>query len=129
MGESPNRRTFTRVHVKLEAELQSGGKVLIKGTLGDISLNGVYLNCKGILAVNTNCDVSVLLDGGLGTVSIQAKGTIRRVEESGMAIQFTEIIGEDSFDHLRNLILLNSREQAKQVEQEYHGHVGLESTD
>ena len=34
MDESKNRREFTRVSVKLEAELQSGGKVLIKGTLG-----------------------------------------------------------------------------------------------
>ena len=129
MTDVNNLREFTRVHVKLEAELQVGGKVLIKGRLGDISVNGVYLCCKGILPVNTNCDVLVILDGGLGAVSIRAKGTIRRVEEAGMAIQFTEILGEESFDHLRTLILLNSREQVKQVEQEYHGHVGLESID
>ena len=31
MDELENRREFTRVQVKLEAELQAGGKALIKG--------------------------------------------------------------------------------------------------
>ena len=44
--------------------------------------------------------------------------------EGGFAIQFTEIIGLDSLEHLRNIIMFNTHDP-HQVEEEFHGHLGL----
>ena len=125
MCESDNRREFTRVQVKLEAELQAGGKALIKGHLGDISMNGMYLECAGRLPLNSQCRVMLILDGGLDALCIQVRGVVIRVDDLGMAVHFTEILGEESLGHLRNLVLLNSQEPTSQVEQEFQAHIGI----
>ncbi len=125
MNDEQERREFTRVQVKLQAELQSGGKVLIQGELGDVSLNGLFLLTRGTLPIDSSCQIMLMLDGGQGMLCIQVKGKVSRVEESGIAIQFTEILGEESLSHLRNLVLLNSGDLAQQVEHEFHEHVGI----
>ncbi len=129
MSGHERRREFTRVQVKLKAELRTGGNVLIKGQLGDVSLNGMYLLCHGAIPCGETCSVMIKLDGGQGMYCIQARGMITRVDETGMAIQFTEILGAESLGHLRNLVLLNSESQVEQVEQEFHGHVGIKAVD
>ena len=42
----------------------------------------------------------------------------------GCAIQFDEIVGLDSLDHLRNLVRFNAADP-EQVEREFHEHLGL----
>ena len=125
MSVNPDRREFTRVQVKLEAELVTGGKVLIKGTLGDLSMKGMYLHCGGTLPVDSTCQVMLILDGGQGALCVQATGHVQRVDEDGLAIQFTEILGNESALHLQNLVLLNSKDEVQTVEQEFREHVGL----
>jgi len=41
-----------------------------------------------------------------------------------MAWKYTEIVGIESFAHLRNLVLYNSSD-VDQVEQEFNEHVGI----
>ncbi len=125
MSEIPERREFTRVQVKLEAELSTGGKVFIKGVLGDLSLKGLYLKCGGMLPVDSSCQVMLILDGGQGATCAQAIGRVMRVDDDGLAIEFTEILGQESLGHFQNLILLNSPENVPQVEQEFRDHTGL----
>ena len=90
-------------------------------------MNGMYLKCAGRLPIDSLCQVMLILDGGLGALCIQARGTVLRVDDAGMAIHFNEILGEESLGHLRNLVLLNSQEDVSQVEQEFHDHVGIKS--
>ncbi len=46
-----------------------------------------------------------------------------------MAIQFTKILGPESFSHLQNLVLYNSGEQISQVEEELASHLGIRPLD
>ncbi|GJL50918.1 PilZ domain-containing protein [Candidatus Nitrospira salsa] len=129
MSDMPCRREFTRVDVNLEAELQSGGPKRIKGCLSDISLNGLYLECTEQLPMNSDCQVALILDGGIGDLCIHATGIVARVDDSGIAIRFTHILGEESLAHLRNLVMFNSHDQVPHVEQEIHEHIGLKPKD
>ena len=53
MEHEHDRREFTRVQVKLQAELMSGGNVVIQGQLGNVSFNGMLLDCAVSLPEGT----------------------------------------------------------------------------
>ena len=125
MPITENEREFTRVKVAIHAELRLGGNVVISGGLENVSLNGVLLHCDTQLPPQTPCVVYLHLDGGQGGPTIEAQGLVTRTEPHKLAIQFTELIGNESSHHLHNLILYNSGQQANQVEEEFEGHVGL----
>ena len=129
MTSPSNRREFTRVQVNLEAELMCGGKVVLKGPFRNISFNGILIQCDADLPMGTECHVGLVLDGGDGGVYVQAHGNVVRVDSSGIAVQFTELLGEESATHLRNLVLYNSHEQRDAVEQEFLSHIGLKPRD
>jgi len=129
MESTNNRREFTRVRVKILSELRSGGSVDISGTLANVSLNGMFLNTDAHLPVEAECNISLLLEGGEGTTTIQTEGKVIRNDPLGMAIQFTKILGPDSLNHLQNLVLYNSGEQMPQVEEELASHIGLRPLD
>ena len=120
-----NHREFTRVKVAIYVELRMGGNVVIQGELENVSFNGLLLHCETTLPEQTPCMVFLHLDGGQGGPTIEAHGLVSRTEPHKLAIQFTEIIGNDSANHLRNLVLHNSGTQANQVEEEFEAHVGL----
>jgi len=120
-----NHREFTRVKVAIHVELRIGGNVIIQGELDNVSFNGLLLHCETTLPEHTPCLVFLHLDGGQGGPTIEAQGLISRAESHKLAIQFTELIGNESAKHLRNLVLYNSGTQASQVEQEFESHVGL----
>ena len=127
MEHEHDRREFTRVQVKLQAELMSGGNVVIQGQLGNVSFNGMLLDCAVSLPEGTACQVFLNLDGAQGAPCIQARGIVTRVESSGLAVQFVEIQGDESAGHLRNLVLYNSGPHTQQVEREFQEHIGLKS--
>lgn len=127
MESSTNRREFTRVRVNILSELRSGGSVDISGTLANVSLNGMFLNTDAHLPEDATCDISLLLEGGGETITIQTEGKVIRNEPTGMAIQFTKILGTESLAHLQNLVLYNSGDQITQVEEEMASHVGIKS--
>jgi len=125
MESTSNRREFTRVRVNILSELRSGGSVDITGTLANVSLNGMFLNTEAHLPEEAACDVSLFLEGGEETVTIQIEGKVIRNGPWGMAIQFTKILGSESLNHLQNLVLYNSGEQITQVEEELASHLGI----
>ncbi len=125
MESTSNRREFTRVRVNILSELRSGASVDINGTLANVSLNGMFLNTEAHLPEEAACNISLLLETGQETVTIQIEGKVIRNDPLGMAIQFTKILGPESFSHLQNLVLYNSGEQISQVEEELASHVGI----
>ena len=118
----PHRREFSRVPVHLRAEVTLDGGTRLDGTMENLSLKGGFLRTAGQAADGTPCDVRLHLEGT--EVEVHAQGRVVRPGPGGVAIQFLEIVGIDSLEHLRNLIRFNSHEP-DQVEREFHDHLGL----
>ncbi len=129
MESTSNRREFTRVRVNILSELRSGGPVDISGTLANVSVNGMFLNTEAHLPEEAACDISLFLEGGEETVTIQIEGKVIRNAPWGIALQFTKILGPESLSHLQNLVLYNSGEQISQVEEELANHLGIRPLD
>jgi hypothetical protein len=123
MSDVPlHRREFSRVQVHLRAEVTVAGIRLPEGTMEQLSLKGGFFRCGAPPVEGARCDVRLHLEGT--DIAVHAQGHIVRRGPDGAAMQFDEIVGVDSLEHLRNLILFNSRNPA-QVEQEFHDHLGL----
>ena len=122
----PHRREFSRVSVHLKAEVTVAGTVHRDGTIENLSLKGGFFRTPGPPAEGLPCDVRLHLDGT--EIEVHATGHVVRSGPAGCAIQFAEIIGVDSLEHLRNLILFNAHDPA-QVEREFSQHLGLRPED
>jgi hypothetical protein len=124
MKSDHNQREFTRVPFHITVELTHNQAPPLTCQVRDISLNGLYLVCEHPLPVGSECRVALLLGRAEEPIQITASGTVTRVDDSGMGVEITEIIGLESFEHLRNLVLYNAS-QPEQVEEEFHTHIGL----
>lgn len=122
-----NRREFTRVPVSLEADVLSGDIPILSGRTKDLSMKGLYLLCDKSLPVGMTCRIALQLSGRGPAASltplmltIQLDGKVVRVTESGLGIEFHEIIGQESFECLRRLLLHHSQaaQAPEQVQQE-----------
>lgn len=120
--EQPSRREFSRVLVHLKAEVRADGKVHREGTMENLSLKGGFFRTSAQIRDGLSVDVRLHLDGT--DIEVHTRGFVVRGGPDGFAVQFTEIVGLDSLEHLRNLILLNTHDP-RQVEEEFHNHLGL----
>jgi hypothetical protein len=59
-----------------------------------------------------------------GEIEIEVEGVVVHSYAEGTAIQFSKILGVDSYEHLRNLVLYNAAD-TEQVEDEFRTHIGL----
>ena len=125
MDTHTDRREFTRVHVQMDVEVAIGEAQTVQGRMHDLSMKGLYLSCDTPLPVGAGCCTAILLGNDEAPTRIEADGVVVRAEDRGMAIQFTEILGLDSFDHLRNLVKSNAAAHTEQVEAEFRSHLGI----
>lgn len=117
-------REFTRIPMKMEAHVVAAAADSITSDhIRDVSMKGIYLVAEKAFPVGTVCDVVMLVGEPGSQLKIEAKGRVDRSSDAGMAIEFTEI-GLESYDHLHNLVLYNSKNTDK-VEQEFKDHLGL----
>jgi predicted nucleic acid-binding protein len=127
--EEINRREFTRVPIQLDVEITSPSTTTQPTDchIKDVSLNGLYLQCKNPLSTGSDCQVTITLGGGEDPVRIQVNGKVARTDTQGMGLEITEIVGIESFTHLQNLVRYNSAtpEQVEQVEHEFSEHIGI----
>lgn len=123
--DGDNRREFTRVLIQLDAEVSADDKATISGVAKDLSLNGVYIPCTGMLPIGTECKIGIFLDGR--DIRLDVIGKVTRQNDDGMAIEFTGVPLDD-LEHLRNLIRFNA-ENPNQVEEEFDSHIGLKARD
>lgn len=123
MSEHPSqRREFSRVDVRLRTEVDADGQVHRDGTIENLSLKGGFFRTPSPLPDGTPVRVRLHLEGT--GVEVHAHGHVIRHAPDGCAIQFDEIVGLDSLDHLRNLVRFNATNPA-QVEREFDAHLGL----
>ncbi len=128
MGYREERRQFTRVAVAIDTTVEAGGDgetTLISGQTKNLSLKGIYLYCPETLPPGTDCRVSLVLADGPSQPRVEAYGRVARVDDDGMGIEFVELLGLESLDHLRKMVLYNSSEDAERVEEEFRRHLGL----
>ncbi len=125
MDKNMNNREFTRVPIKIEGEIMLGEMSVVSGLVRNVNMKGLFLDCDKQLPVGTDCNVALFLGGPNGQPCIKARSNIVRVEDDGVGIEFTEILGAESFNHLRNPVLHNSSTETERVEQELKDHLGL----
>ena len=124
VSQESNAREFTRVNTRINIVLSTGESKNMNGAVKDVSANGVYVSCEGEAPEGTECHVEIALSEDPAGPVIKGHGRVVRVEADGLAINFTEIIGEDSFVHLRNLVLYNAK-QIDSVEAKFSKHAGI----
>lgn len=121
---SLSRREFERVRVVLRAEVSPEGGDARGARVENLSLGGAFLAVEtpDPMPVGALCGVSILLDGV--AQAIVARGRVVRVGPDGCGVEFVEIVGVDSFAHLRNILLFNAQDPDV-VERQFLEHVGL----
>jgi len=125
VADDQDAREFTRVKVKVEIAVDSeSGTAPVRGAIRDASANGVFVTTSDTLPEGQPCTVTILLTGDPSGPVIRANGEIARSTAEGMAVRFTEILGENSFEHLRRLVMYNSRETGR-VAEEFDEHLGI----
>lgn len=107
MDEEQRKRTRVNFHALVD--LDSGEKRLKGLESRDLSLKGLFVITEERMGKGVPVDVTLDLSGSSSKVSLKMKGKIARIDEEGMAVDFTEV-DLDSFYHLRNIILYNSGE-------------------
>ncbi len=123
MPSPSDNRQFMRVATEVEAEIRGAGGT-VTGATRDLSLKGLFIHVAVPFPEGSTCRITLFLDGRGGDIDIEANGYVARSLIDGMAIEFTELIGLESWDHLRNLVLYNAEEPIRAQEQ-FAGHVGL----
>lgn len=116
-------REFSRVDVKVLANLRARDKPPVSTDTHDISMKGLFVKSKADWAIGTECVIQLTLEGQNPPVNIEVKGKVRRITEEGLAVLFTEV-GLEAYEHLHNLVLLNTDDPEK-TEQEFNSHLGL----
>lgn len=122
MAAEPNRREFTRVPITLEVRMTVGGTPLSRGQIRDLSMKGMLVVTDERFPIGTPCEALLTLVEG--QVEIRTSGIVAAIHAEGFGMEFTAIDGLESYMHLRNLVLYNSRDVEK-VEEEIRSHAGI----
>lgn len=120
----PHRREFSRVQVSPVIDLTVNGSAIADAQVGNLSLRGLLVLTAQRPPAESPAVLSLRLDGM--AAEVRATGRVVRNTDEGFAVRFTEIVGVDSLEHLRNLIRYNSHDP-NQVEDEFRNHLGLEA--
>ena len=104
------KRKFTRVPFSTRVRISSETKSVHSEQMRDISLGGAYFFLTESLPEKTPCTVHIELFGSATLLSIQVEAEVARVDQRGMAVQFTRI-DLDSLIHLRHLIRIHSNDE------------------
>jgi hypothetical protein len=123
---SSKRREFTRVTVPIECELHLPDRVLA-ASLRDVSMIGAFLPVDAgptPAPAETKCRLLIFLDGKDGKSRIEADAHIVRADANGVAIEFEDLVGLDSYWHLRSLVVYNAQDP-EAAEREVDEHVGI----
>ena len=126
MNDHCNHRDFSRVSLGIHAEISGPGFAGFQGRVRNVSMSGLFVvgQFKQEL-VGKPCRVILRLTEEGSGVSIDAQGRVARVNQDGMGIEFIELLGLDSHEHLCNLVRYNAASQIDRVEDELSDHLGL----
>lgn len=123
MSSNVNKRDYTRVTTHIDAEVTVEGVEPVACHVDNVSLSGVMIAGGHGLPEGATCEVKLMLRGVQPPIPIATKGLILRVRPDRCAIEFREIDG-NSYEHLRNLVLLNA-DDAEPIEEEFDESIGI----
>lgn len=121
-------REFLRVAAAVDAVVVGAGGTT-HGTTRDLSPKGAYVAVTTPFPEGSTCEVTLTIEQAdpvshADGITIRARGFVTRCDAGGMAIAFQEILGLDSWDHLRALVALNA-EDADRARAQLADCVGL----
>ncbi|PKL39086.1 MAG: PilZ domain-containing protein [Spirochaetae bacterium HGW-Spirochaetae-1] len=122
-----DERTRTRVPFHVRASIQYNGRN-IEGDVENLSLNGLFMNTREDLSLNTITKIIVHLSGSSSELSLNLQGKIIRKEEAGIAFSFMEM-DLDSYIHLRNIMTFNRTDSGKIIQEFEEARVDTEIKD
>ncbi len=108
-------RKFSRVSFQVLATVTSGGRSF-QGKVGNLSMNGVFLETTERLPMDEQVDINISLEGTEPEISVSFAGRVSRIQETGLGFHF-EKIDLDSYTHLKNIIAYNIADPDKVMEE------------
>lgn len=111
------QRKFTRIPFNTEIRITAGDRTLICNALKDISMGGAFIFSNESFPEHTACCMDISLIGPASLLQIQIEAEIIRVDENGMAVEFTKI-DLDGLIHLHHFIKVHSQ-NPEDIEQEF----------
>ncbi|MDF1593562.1 MAG: PilZ domain-containing protein [Desulfobacterales bacterium] len=118
-----NKRKFSRIPVKVDAELTVGDTSYRVEEILNLGMGGCRLPVTADFEVGTGCHVRILLNAAESEISVDIAGKIKRSTPGTVAVQFTRI-DPDSLFHLRNIVRYNCPD-ADVVDREIRKHPGI----
>lgn len=118
-----DRRKFTRVPFKVEAEITVGDIFFKVEEISNLSIGGCLVPITADFEEGTACHVKIFLSGTSSEMSIRIDGEIKRSAPGTLAVKFTRI-DPDSLFHLQNIIRYNSPDPDI-VDREITEHPGI----
>ncbi len=117
-------RGFSRARVPVTAEVTVSGRTIRTERVRDVSMSGLYLEVPSMAPSGASCEVTIQLNPPQGPV-VRARGRVARVDAAGIGVAFEELLGLESLEHLRNLILYHGSDPDRLVT-EFLAHDGLQ---
>lgn len=120
---SEEKRRFSRIPFKVNAEITSNDKVFLVDEIINLSIGGGFFPIDEHLDSGTSCRIEIILEGSSSELSIYVSGEVIRSLPEGVAIQFIRI-DPDSLFHLQNIIRFNAPDPDT-IEKEINQHPGI----
>ena len=122
MSNRPERRLFTRVAARLEADLETDEGLEIRGVLVNLSVRGFFVRTQEFAPIGSHCKV-LLYPLGRDQGALVATGHIRREGSEGLGVEFDNLPYE-TFEVVRNIVL-GAAERPDRVEDELLDRLGI----
>lgn len=120
---SDEKRRFTRVPFKVEAEVKIGDSSYRTDEISNLSVGGCLLPISVASEATAKCHVRIWLGGTSSELIVAVEGEIVRITPESVAIRFTGV-DVDSLFHLQNIVRYNSSDPDA-VEREIRDHFGI----
>lgn len=120
---SEEKRKFTRVPFKVEAEVKTDDTTYRSVEITNLSVGGCLLPIRAALEIGAKCHVKITLGGTGNDLAVTVDGEVIRNTSEAVAIRFTSV-DPDSLFHLQNIVRYNAPD-ADAVEKEIRDHFGI----
>ncbi len=115
-------RKFIRVPIGYRLKVMAEERTLTCPSAINISMNGILVRSTERVPLGTRCYIIIfVLEEGVET-KILAWGTVVRDNADGLAIRFSQILGKEGLERLRDLVLFRSPDP-EQAQREFEGFV------
>jgi len=106
-----NKREFLRIATAITAELQPERGNPLSGQVTDLSMKGLHFACDKKIPLGFRCQIDILLTGSKTPSpllpippQIKINARVMRQTDTGMGLEFTAIIGQQSFVFQQQLL-------------------------